>query len=114
MHNNSLAQTIAFPELEDATAPNFTGDNISVIVSRLLPYVFVLAGVLLLFYLIAGGYQIMLSGGNPKNIEVGRNKVMYALLGFAVVFTAYWVIRLVATALGLETIISIFPMTPIP
>jgi hypothetical protein len=77
---------------------------------------FIAAGILLLFYLILGGFSILTSGGNPKNIEAGKNKITYALIGFLVIFTAYWLIQAIGYAFGLFSITELFgdPLGPGP
>jgi len=74
------------------------------IISALLPYVFVLAGLALLLMLIIGGFQLMMSAGDPKGVESGRNKVMYALIGFLIIFVSYWLVQILQVVFGLPKI----------
>ena len=74
------------------------------IVSGLLPYLFAGAGLLLLLYLIFGGIQFMTSGGDPKAMESAKGKITGALIGFIIVFAAYWIVQIVGTILGIEVI----------
>lgn len=82
----------------------FKGTNatISYIVSDLLPYVFVLAGILLLFFLIAGGLEMMTSAGNPKSSASAKEKITAALVGFIIIFAAYWITQLLQAILGIN------------
>ncbi len=102
-----LAQ-INFDTLERTAAPNFAGSNIGSVVTALIPYFFTAAGILLLFYLISGGFQIMTSAGNPKAVEAGKGKIMYGLIGFVIVFIAFWIVQLVGLLFGIDTIADIF------
>lgn len=72
------------------------------IIDILLTYIFPAAGILLLLYLIWGGFEIMLSGGNPKNIEEGKAKITNALIGFIIIFVSYWIVQILTIALGLR------------
>jgi hypothetical protein len=74
------------------------------IISILLPYIFVLAGLALLLMLIFGGFQLMTSAGNPKGMESGKNKVMYALVGFLIIFASFWLVKIFQVILGLPVI----------
>jgi hypothetical protein len=78
------------------------------IVSRLLPYLFAGAGLLLLLYLLLGGLQLMTSGGDPKKTQEAKGKITNALVGFIIVFIAYWLVQIVGKILGIEIITSIF------
>jgi len=78
------------------------------IISQLIAYIFAAAGILLLLYFLWGGFQLMLSRGDPKAIESGKAKITGGLIGFVIVFTAYWLIQLLSSLLGITKIIEIF------
>ena len=87
---------------------NFAGDTLGSLVSALLTYVLPLAGLILLLYLIMSGFQFMTSSGDPKAMEGAKQKLTNAVIGFVIVFGAYWLVQIVAGILGLENITSIF------
>ena len=74
------------------------------IVSALIPFIYVLAGLALLLMLIVGGFQLMMSAGDPKGVESGRNKLMYALIGFLIIFVSYWLVQILQVVFGLPKI----------
>lgn len=74
------------------------------ILSALLPYIFVLAGLMLLIYLILGGFQLMTSGGDPKATEAAKGKITNAVVGFLIVFLSYWLVQILQTIFGLPKI----------
>ena len=88
----------------------FSGNqgNIGNIVTNLLDYLFPLAGILLLLYLIYGGFSLMVSGGDPKAVQGAKSKITNALIGFVIIFAAYWIVQLIASILGLGKIGEIF------
>lgn len=90
--------------------PNFkfAGGNLGQIVSSTIPYLFGAGGILLLLYLVWGGLGLMLSKGDPKAVQAARDKITGALIGFIIVFTAYWLVQIIASILGLEPIKNIF------
>jgi len=63
---------------------------------------FSIAGILLLAYLIWGGFDYLTSMGDPKKAEAGRTKITNAIIGFFIIFTAYWIVQLVAFVFGLQ------------
>ena len=86
----------------------FVGGSIGDIVSEFLKYLFPLAGLLVLLYLLLGGFQLMTSGGDPKKTQEAKGKITNALIGFVIVFIAYWLVQIVGTILGIEAITNIF------
>ena len=78
------------------------------IVSALLKYIFPIAGLILLLMLILGGYNMMLSGGDPKKAASAKAIITTAAVGFIIIFSAYWIVKIVANVLGLGDITSTF------
>ncbi len=74
------------------------GDLISLIVTSSIT----VAGIAVLFLFIYGGFKIITGAGSsdPRSAGQGKQAVTYAVIGFIIVFTAYWVIRLTETLLG--------------
>jgi hypothetical protein len=94
--------------LESKIGLNFIGGNLGDIISTLLPYLFTLAGFLLLLYLIYGGFELMISTGDPKKIQEAKGKITNALVGFIIIFAAYWLVQIVSGILGIEVFREIF------
>lgn len=72
------------------------------IISKLLPYVYVLAGLGLLVMLIGGGIGLMTAGGDPGKTKASYGKITGALIGFLIVFISYFVAQLVEVILGVD------------
>lgn len=72
------------------------------ILSDLLPYIYVMAGLVLLLLLITGGFSLMTSAGNPDKIKAGYGKIKSALIGFLIIFISYIVAMLIQTILGVD------------
>jgi hypothetical protein len=91
-----------------SSTTNFqTLGSISGIVSLFLKISFVLAGLILLFYFILGGIGMIGSAGknDPKAAEQAKQTITSAVIGFVVVFTAYWIVKLIGTLLEMPSII---------
>jgi hypothetical protein len=82
----------------------FSTSTLGYIITLALPIVFGVAGFLILFFIISGGFQIMLSRGDPKTMEAGKNKITYAIVGLLVMFAAYWIIQILGTTLSIGQI----------
>lgn len=79
----------------DFKADKFT--NLSSIVSEALPYIFAISGLLLFAYLVWGGFDFLTAMGDEKKAEAARGKITYAILGFIIVFAAYWLVQIADT-----------------
>ena len=99
------------PFPDTAAAPiNVTDPNLKIgdVISAILPYVFSIAGILLLLMLLAGGFQLMLSKGDPKAAQGAWGKITNAAIGFLIIFIAYWLTQLVGRLFNLPRISGMF------
>lgn len=69
---------------------------------------FVVAGLLILFYTISAGIGFMTSQGDPAGVAANKQKLTNALAGFVLLLSAYWIVKLAATLLGLGGITATF------
>jgi len=87
--------------VEDPGGFKFTEGNIGDIINALIPYIFALAGLVLLFTLILGGFELLTSAGSPKKIESAKAKLTNAVIGFIIVFVAFWLVQILEVIFGL-------------
>ena len=99
---------IDFPSLIRVTIPRLSATSVGGIIYSLLPYILGIAGFLILIYIILGGFQILASQGDPKAIAAGQQKITYAIVGFIILFVAYWIVQLIAAIFDLGPIRTIF------
>lgn len=78
------------------------------IVSAFLPYVFGLAGITLFLYFIWGGFTIMMSKGDPKATAAGKDRITRAIVGFVIIFAAYWIVQILGLVFGISQFKNIF------
>jgi hypothetical protein len=81
-----------------------SGSTIGSIVSRALKFVFPIAGLILFIFLLLGGLELLTSTGNEEKIKSGKNKIVSALIGFVIIFVAFWLVQLLQAVFGLEKI----------
>jgi len=82
----------------------FAGLKPAEIVNKIIPFVFVIAGIILFAMLIAGGFSIFVSAGNPEKVKKGQSMLTNALVGFLIIFAAYWIIQLLEFSLGIQVL----------
>jgi hypothetical protein len=86
----------------------FTYTNIASVVNGSIKYIFAAAGIGLLLILIFGGFTLLTSAGDAKKLESGKNQITNGLIGFLIVFVAFWIVQLVAHIFGIYTLVAMF------
>ncbi len=88
---------MAVPIDESIFPPVKTFPDVGTLVNVITKNVFVLAGVLLFVLLIFGGLQFIISagGGDEQGVGKGKNAITAALIGFILIFTAYWIVQII-------------------
>lgn len=91
-----MEKFLAFNIGDAYNAPIRSGDP-GPIISNLISVVLVVSGIIIVFAFIFGGISMIAGAGtrNPESIAKGKRAIVYALIGFLVVFTSYWVIQFI-------------------
>lgn len=107
MNKNLLAQV----SIEDKfgapiTVPGGGGTDVGTIVSNLLLGAYALAGIILIFGFIFAGISLIKGAGSgtPETTAKGKKALQYAIIGFVIVFTSYWIIQIIEVILGVTII----------
>lgn len=58
--------------------------------------------------LISAGFSFLTSAGDAKKLEKGKQQLTYAVVGFLVIFVAYWLVQIAGFVFGIEEIGTIF------
>lgn len=82
------------------TGFKFQNATIGTIIGQLLPYIYVVAGLVLLLMLISGGIQLMTSAGNPDASKAGYGRIKAGLIGFLIIFVSWFAAKIVEVVLG--------------
>ncbi len=88
--------------LQNSFSPPF--GNLGDLVAVFLNNVFYLAGFLLVFLVVVGGYKIIAAAGSgDKNgAESGKKTLSAAVLGFAIIISSYFIIQIVEAITGVN------------
>ena len=80
------------------------GQSISLgdLVGNLVSAAIAIAGVIMVFLFIGGGLAMIAGAGSgdAQGAAKGKQAVTYAIIGFIIVFTAYWIIRIIEIITG--------------
>ena len=74
------------------------GDNrfssIGGLLSALLPFIFIIGGIVMGGMLIIGGFDILTSMGSEEKLKTGAERIKNALIGFLLLFASYWLAQI--------------------
>jgi len=82
-------------------------EDVGLLISRIISIAFILAGIMVFAFLVWGGIEWILSGGDKSGTEKARNRITSALVGLVIVFAAWAIAQLVGVFFG----INIFQLT---
>ena len=88
----------------DSDVPTIKG--IECVFQSIITYAISFIGIAVLGMLIFGAFKLLMSGGDPKNIEAGRTIVTYALLGLILAISAWFILNLIANFSGATSILN--------
>ena len=95
---------LQFPGGENIGNPSgFTGpETLGGIVSKLLPIIYVIAGLILFVALIWSGLNMIMSSGNPEKLKGAQGCLVNAFLGFILIIASYWIIQIFQEILQID------------
>lgn len=117
MTNHILAQSLVIPWENGSTIVKgpLTGSTVfggtitlGAILTRSMQFIFLFAGIGLLLMLLAGGFTFLTSAGDSKKMEKGQQQLTNAILGFIIIFVAFWLVQALGYIFGFDTIKNIF------
>ncbi|MGI5828110.1 MAG: hypothetical protein ACOX6V_03790 [Patescibacteria group bacterium] len=83
--------------IEEAPGYANTGDFITQIV---LPNVLVVANIILFLMIVASGLVIIFNAGNPDKQRQGSQTLTASVIGFIIIFAAYWIMQILGIFTG--------------
>lgn len=72
------------------------------IISRLLLFLFPLAGLILFVMIVWGGFEILAKASDSKKaLDAGKNRITAAIVGFLLLFASYWLVQIAEVIFGI-------------
>lgn len=104
-----FAQNLKMPGNDNIEGPLGADiTNVGSIITKAIPYIFSFAGLALLLMLIMAGFDLLTSAGDAKKLEMGKQRLTYAILGILIIIVAYWIVQLAGKIFGIVEIQSVF------
>lgn len=81
---------------------NLTG--VGTLVSIIVSNAVVIAGIIMLFLIVLGGISMISGAGsnNPQKVAQGKQTATIAVIGFIIIFAAYWIVQIIEKMTGLN------------
>jgi hypothetical protein len=97
---------IPWNQLNDAIGNKFKPSEgiIAQIIGKLLPWAIIFGGVIMFIMLVVGGFEMLSNPTNPQSQEQGKNRITYAIIGFVILFVAYWIIQILQIVFGISVV----------
>lgn len=68
----------------------------------LADFAFYLAGLILFAMLVWGGFEMIAGAADKKSLDAGKQRVTAALIGFLLLFSVYWLARILESVFNIE------------
>lgn len=88
----------------DNAPKGFKIEDINRLISNLISVAFIVAGLLAFVFLIWGGIDWLISGGDKTKTEAARNRITAALVGLAIVAASWAIIKVVGYFFGVDVL----------
>ncbi len=86
--------------LGDGTSVKDQYDSPGKLVNLIVSNLFVVAGIVIFFLIIGAGYSFLQNSSKGK--EEAKNLATGAVVGFIVMFAAYWIVKIIAAITGAD------------
>ena len=73
-----------------------------VILSVIVRNIYIIAAIILLIFIFIGGLGMILNAGNAEKQKQSSQTLSSAVTGFFILFTSYWIIKLIELILGVR------------
>ena len=90
------AFTVRDPKkLEFGGAERLDGGFLSTLVTKIISYIFPVAGFIALIFIIYGGYMWMASTGNPEGVKKAQGTLTWSVIGLIMIMVVYALINVI-------------------
>lgn len=72
------------------------------VISTIIGFLTVVAGIWFIFLIITAGYQWLSSGGDKAGVTAAREKLTYAITGLVIVVAAFAIVSLIGNLMGIK------------
>lgn len=93
-------------QFQDGTKAVDEFKSIGDLITKWLPNVYIVTGIILFFFILIGGLTMIMSAGNMEKIKEGQKTLTAAVAGFVILFASYWIIQIIQVMTGVPILKS--------
>jgi hypothetical protein len=82
------------------------------LVGSLLQFIFVMAVLVALFFLVYGGFRWLVSSGDKTQVAAAREHIVAAIIGLVIIFLSYFILSLILGFFGISLSNLTIPTIP--
>lgn len=98
-----LSLTLPLFVLADINIENpLNASSFEEIVNNIINFLFTLAIALVPLMILIGAFYIVTAGGDTNRVTTGKNIILYALIGFAIILLAKGIVGVIEQILGVQ------------
>ncbi|MEN8253808.1 MAG: pilin [Patescibacteria group bacterium] len=71
-------------------------------IKRTLNFLFPLSGMILFIMIVWGGFEMLSTAATKKSMDAGKQRITAAIVGFFLLFTAYWIMQILEAVFGIK------------
>ncbi len=75
-------------------------DDVITIIESILDWLIAVGGPIAIVFIIWGAFQIMTAGGDTTKFGNGKKTILYALLGYGIIFCAWGLVNVIQSVLS--------------
>lgn len=95
-----LAQAISISGMQINGPLDSSYTNISSIINNVVPFIMILAGIILFLVLMWGGFDYVTSQGAPEKLKTANAKITAGVIGFVLLALSFVITRILAYIFG--------------
>lgn len=94
--------------LQDPENFAFRTFDIGAVIVSLLDIILAFAGMAFLLMMLSAGFTFLTSTGDPKKVEMAKQRLTNAVIGFILIIAAFWIVQIAGRIFGIDEIVEIF------
>jgi len=80
---------------DSSPPPELTDGTLQRLVDNILSYLFPIAGLICVIFIIQGGYMWIISAGNPENVKKAQGTLTWAIIGLVLLMIIFGILTVV-------------------
>ncbi len=79
-----------------------SNQTIGQMITAFTPYIFAFAGIVLFVLFVSAGFTLLTAVGNKDKMQKGKSMMTSTIVGFVIIFLAYWIMQLLELIFGIN------------